>query len=272
MSTRDSGTISELWDLSIGFRSWMADESLDRGNAWTRRIYFRVAVVSVSRWLPMDLRMLTVGSLSTNCYVVWCRETREAVVVDPGFDRQNDAQRVFSVVDEKRLEVKYIVDTHGHPDHTCGNGTVKKATGAPILIHKLDASMLGGKQEEHLPGFFGFRVASPVADDFLRGGDVVRFGTVTLRVLHTPGHSPGSISLVGDDCVFTGDTLFAGSVGRVDLPGGSGKELMRSIRKKLAVLPDGFVVYPGHGPKSTIGEEKRTNPFLRNDFDVSLLQ
>ncbi len=93
-----------------------------------------------------------------------------------------------------------------------------------------------------------------------------------LRVLHTPGHSPGSISLVGEDCVFTGDTLFAGSIGRVDLPGGSGEEIMRSLRERLAALSERFVVYPGHGPKSTIGEEKRSNPFLRGDFDVSFLE
>lgn len=220
----------------------------------------------------MDLRMLTVGSLSTNCYVVWCRETKEAVIVDPGFDRQDDTHRVLSVVDKQRLEVRHIVDTHGHPDHTCGNGIVKKVTGAPILIHRLDADMTGRNQGTSLSEFFGFRTGSPLANGFLRDGDVVRFGDVILRVLHTPGHSPGSISLVGDNCVFTGDTLFAGSVGRVDLPGGSGKELLRSVREKLAVLPDAFVVYPGHGPTSTIGEEKRTNPFLRRDFDSTLLE
>lgn len=220
----------------------------------------------------MDLRMLTVGPLFTNCYVIWCRETKEAVIIDPGFDRENDAQRVLEVVDKNRLEVKYVVDTHGHPDHTSGNGIVKKATGASILIHQQDASMLGGKERQQLPGFFGFRAGLPAADGFLKHGDRVSFGRVSLRVLHTPGHSPGSISLVGDDCVFTGDTLFAGSVGRVDLSGGSGEQLMRSVREKLAVLPDGFLVYPGHGPMSTIEEEKRQNPFLNSDFDVSMLE
>ena len=214
--------------------------------------------------------MLTVGPLFTNCYVIWCRETKEAVIIDPGFDRENDAQRVLGVVDKNRLEVKYVVATHGHPDHTSGNGVVKKATGASILIHQQDAIMLGGKERQQLPGFFGSRAGSLAADGFLKHGDVVSFGRTTLRVLHTPGHSPGSISLVGDNCVFTGDTLFAGSVGRVDLPGGSGEQLIRSIREKLAVLPDGFLVYPGHGPRSTIGEEKRRNPFLNSDFDVSM--
>ena len=132
-------------------------------------------------------------------------------------------------------------------------------------------SFMLGKEGKGLATFFGFRAVSPVADGFLADGNFVRFGEVVLRVLHTPGHSPGSISLLGKSCVFTGDTLFAGSIGRVDLPGGSGKDILRSLREKLAVLPDGFVVYPGHGPKSTIGEEKRSNPFLQRRFDVSLL-
>lgn len=214
--------------------------------------------------------MLTVGSLFTNCYVVWCSKTKEAIVIDPGFDRQGEAGKVLEVLKENNLEVKFIVDTHGHPDHTCGNGIVKGATDAPILIHRLDANMLS-EAGKRLAGFFGFRVVSPVADGFFKNADVVGFGDVVLRVLHTPGHSPGSVSLVGENCVFTGDTLFAGSIGRVDLPGGSGEEIMRSLREKLAILPDKFVVYPGHGPKSTIGEEKRNNPFLQGDFNVSLL-
>jgi len=216
------------------------------------------------------LRMLTVGSLFTNCYVVWCDKTKEAIVVDPGFDRQGEAERVLGVLEENRLKVKYVVDTHGHPDHVCGNGVVKGATGASVLIHELDAAMLG-ETGKKLAALFGFHVESPVADGFLKDGDVVRFGDVGLRVLHTPGHSPGSVSLVGVGCVFTGDTLFAGSIGRADLPGGSGVEIMRSLRERLVVLPDGFVVYPGHGPESSIGVEKRVNPFLQVGFDVSFL-
>ncbi len=219
----------------------------------------------------MDLRMFAVGPLFTNCYVVWCERTREAVVIDPGFDREDDAEKVLGVMREKGLKVKFIVDTHGHPDHTCGNGAARDATGASILIHESDASMLSGAGKG-LGAFFGFRVVSPVADGFLVDGAIVSFGRVGLQVLHTPGHSPGSVCLVGENCVFSGDTLFAGSVGRVDLPGGSGGELLRSLREKLKVLPDGFVVYPGHGPRSTIGEEKRCNPFLQRDFDASLLE
>ena len=217
----------------------------------------------------MDLEMLTVGSLFTNCYVVWCSKTKEAIVIDPGFDRRGEGEKVLGVLRENGLRVRFVVDTHGHPDHVCGNGVVKGATGALVLIHGLDAGLLGEVGGGLFP--FGSGVVSCCADGFLVEGGVVEFGEVVLRVLHTPGHSRGSVSLVGEGCVFSGDTLFAGSVGRWDLPGGSGVELLGSLGR-LAGLPDGFVVYPGHGPKSTIGEEKRNNPFLRKDFDVSIFR
>jgi hydroxyacylglutathione hydrolase len=219
----------------------------------------------------MDLRMFSVGSLSTNCYVVWCEQTREAIVIDPGFEWESDAEKVLGAVKKRELNVGFIVDTHGHPDHTCGNGIVKDATGAAILIHKSDSEMLSEAGKE-LATFFGFRVVSPVADGYLAEGDTVKVGDVRLQVLHTPGHSPGSVCLLGERCVFSGDTLFAGSAGRVDLPGGSSMELLKSLREKLASLPDSCILYPGHGPKSTIGQEKRCNPFLQKEFDASLLK
>jgi len=209
----------------------------------------------------MIIKMLTVGALYTNCYIVGCAETREALIMDPGFDREAEAQRILREVDQRDLQVRYIVNTHGHPDHTSGNGVVKKATGAPILIHEYDAPMLT-EAGKGLARLFGLRTESPLADKTLHDGDLIQIGGVTLKVLHTPGHSRGSISLLGDDVVFTGDTLFAGSIGRYDLPGGSFQEIMRSIKNRLARLPDHVKVYPGHGPASTIGEEKRNNPFL----------
>jgi glyoxylase-like metal-dependent hydrolase (beta-lactamase superfamily II) len=213
----------------------------------------------------MIIKMLTVGALYTNCYIVGCAETREALIMDPGFDREVEAQRILREVDQRDLEVRYIVNTHGHPDHTSGNGVIKKATGAPILIHEYDAPMLteAGKS---LARLFGLRTGPPPADRMLHDGDAIQIGGVTLKVLHTPGHSKGSISLLGDDVVFTGDTLFAGSIGRYDLPGGSFQEIMRSIKNRLARLPDHVKVYPGHGPASTMGEEKRNNPFLLMRF------
>ena len=219
----------------------------------------------------MNVTMLTVGSLLTNCYVIWCEDTQEGVVIDPGFDREDEAETILRITREKKLIVKSIVNTHGHPDHTCGNRAVKNALGASILIHELDADMLKAAGKG-IGTLFGFHSVSPVADGFFHDGDVIKFGKIGLRVLHTPGHSPGSVCLVVEDCVFTGDTLFAGSVGRVDLPGGSGTELETSLREKIAVLPDKFILYPGHGPKSTLDEEKRCNPFLQESFDWSLLR
>jgi len=211
----------------------------------------------------MITKMFTVGTLYTNCYVVGCNETKEALIIDPGFDTELVAKRILREADQLELQIKYIVNTHGHPDHIAGNGIVKKLTSAPILIHEYDAPMLT-KATENLTILSGLRTVSlPPADQMLHDGDIVQVGDVALRVLHTPGHSRGSISLVGADAVFTGDTLFAGSIGRYDLPGASYEEIMLSI-KKLATLPDRMRVYPGHGPTSTIGEEKRHNPFLQN--------
>ena len=211
----------------------------------------------------MITKMFTVGALYTNCYVVGCNETKEALIIDPGFDTELVAKRILREADQLELQIKYIVNTHGHPDHIAGNGIVKKMTSAPILIHEYDAPMLT-RSTENLTTLFGLRTASlPPADRILHNGDAIKVGEVMLRVLHTPGHTRGSISILGNDVVFTGDTLFAGSIGRTDLPDSSPKEIMSSL-KKLTILPDHIKVYAGHGPASTIGEEKKSNPFLQN--------
>ena len=210
----------------------------------------------------MIIKMFTFGMYFTNCYVVGCEETKEAIIIDPGFDRDAEAEKVLRFLDQNNLRVKYIVNTHGHTDHTAGNGIMKKATGAPILIHEDDAVMLSGVAKA-MSRVFGFRATSPSADKTLRDGDVIQFGRIKLVVLHTPGHSEGGISLLGEDFVFTGDTLFAGSIGRTDFPGASFEEIMQSIKTKLMTLPDRFKVYPGHGPPTTIGEERKYNPFLQ---------
>ncbi len=203
----------------------------------------------------MILKRLTVGMLSTNCYIVGCPQTKEALIIDPGFDREGEAKKVLKEVDQRGLRVRYIVNTHGHSDHVSGNGIIKKATGASILIHEEDAPMLA-------QGSLGFPGVSPPADKTLQDNDTIKIGEVTLKVLHTPGHSMGSICLLGEDAVFTGDTLFAGSIGRTDLPGSSHQEILRSLKNKLMPLPDHLRVYPGHGLSSTMGREKRFNPFL----------
>jgi hydroxyacylglutathione hydrolase len=192
----------------------------------------------------MIVKRFTVGWLSTNCYVVGCEKTKEAVVIDPGLESEKEAEEVLDFIKENGFRIKYIINTHGHSDHISGNATIKKATGAPILIHKSDA----------------LRVH---ADRKLVDGDVLKVGCLKLVVLHTPGHTKGGISLLGDKVVFTGDTLFPSSIGRTDFPGGSYEELIRSIRTKLLLLPDSFKVYPGHESPTTIGKEKKNNPFFK---------
>lgn len=198
----------------------------------------------------MFIKMFTVGLLAANCFLAGDKEVGEAVVIDPGFEEESEAKMVFSEIAHSRLKVKFIVNTHGHSDHIGGNRVLKEYCGAPILIHEEDASLL----------------SDPPADRRLRDGELIEVGNVKLRVVHTPGHSRGSIILLGSDEVFSGDTLFAGSIGRYDLPGGSLDELVISLKSKLLTLPDRFRVYPGHGPVSTIGEERRSNSFLRS-FD-----
>ena len=198
----------------------------------------------------MFVKMFTVGLLATNCFLVGDTESGEALVIDPGFESETEAKTMVKEIERNGFEVKLIVNTHGHPDHTGGNRFMKGYSNAPILVHEDDASML----------------SNPPADRKLREGDLIEVGSIQLRVVHTPGHSRGSIILLGADVVFSGDTLFAGSIGRYDLPGGSLDELVNSLKSKLLSLPDLFKIYPGHGPVSTIGEERRSNPFLKS-FD-----
>jgi glyoxylase-like metal-dependent hydrolase (beta-lactamase superfamily II) len=210
----------------------------------------------------MIVKMLTLGALDTNCYVIWDEKSEEAMVIDPGFSTENEGKRtVLRLIQIRNLSVRFIANTHGHADHTCGNGIVKKATSAPILIHELDAPLLGVSGQEWA-SLFGIRLTSPPADRTLHEGDKITLGESTLTVVHTPGHTPGGISLISENLVFVGDTLFKGSIGRTDIPSGSYEQIIESIKEKLATLPDNFVVYPGHGPATTVGEEKETNPYL----------
>ena len=205
----------------------------------------------------MHIQRFILGPIETNGYVVSCPETRECVIIDPG-DYPGELE---SYLRDQTLTVKYIVNTHSHFDHTAGNKKLKDATGAPLLIHRAEADIL--PQINLLAMMFGLRVdPSPRADRFIAEGDEITFGTVTLKVLETPGHSPGSVSLYADKVAFVGDTLFAGSIGRTDFPGGSHRTLIQSIKKKLFPLGDNTIVYSGHGPETTIGYEKTHNPFL----------
>ncbi len=192
----------------------------------------------------MNVKCFKVGYLSTNCYVVSCEETKEATVIDPGLESEAESKQILDYIKQNGFHIKYIINTHGHPDHISGNAVMKEATGASILIHENSKGRAN-------------------ADQKLCDGDVIHVGNFKLAVLHTPGHTKSGICLLGDNVVFTGDTLFAGSIGRTDFPGGSFQNIIQSIKTKLLPLPDSFKVYPGHESFTTIGDEKKHNPFLQ---------
>ncbi len=205
----------------------------------------------------MVLIRLVVGPLQVNCFILADDKTKEAVVIDPG----DDGQDILKVVRDREFKVKYIVNTHAHFDHVGANRAVREATGAELLLHEGDAQLL--TEAPRQARSFGIQAAQPLpADRYVKQGDVIRAGEVALTVLHTPGHSPGGISLLEQGMVFTGDALFAGSIGRTDLEGGDLMTLIKGIKTNLMTLPDDTKVFPGHGPASTIGEERRENPFL----------
>ena len=205
----------------------------------------------------MIIKTLAVGPIMANCFIVGCEQTREAAVIDPG----DEADRILLTLAEAKLTVTQILNTHGHFDHVGANKRMKKATGAPILIHALDAPML--RMLSRSAAAWGMSAEdSPAPDRTIDEGDTITVGTITFKVFHTPGHTPGGVSLLADGCLFVGDTLFAGSVGRTDFPGGDFDTLKSSIQKKLFALADDVQVFTGHGPETTIGEEKRHNPFV----------
>jgi glyoxylase-like metal-dependent hydrolase (beta-lactamase superfamily II) len=205
----------------------------------------------------MKHEFVIVGALETNCYLVYCEESRESVIIDPGAE----PEKIFPVITELDIKPVCILNTHGHMDHVGANKDMKDKFSVPLLIHALDSPMLDASAQLELMLVFGGR-ASPPADRFLAEGDLVTFGRSSLRVVHTPGHSPGGISLLGRGILFSGDTLFCGGVGRTDLPGGSRKDLENSIRSKILTLPGETLVCPGHGPFTTVGQEIESNPFL----------
>jgi glyoxylase-like metal-dependent hydrolase (beta-lactamase superfamily II) len=205
----------------------------------------------------MLIKVFEVGPYLSNCYIVGDEATQVGMIIDPGFE----AETIQSGMRSSDLRIEKIVLTHGHLDHIGAVGELKSKTGAELLIHRKDAQMLTDPRE-NLSAFSGENIKAPRADRLLEDGEKISLGNLEFQILHTPGHSPGGISLLSDKIVFTGDTLFAGSIGRTDFPGSDYDTLMRSIREKLMVLPDDTTIYPGHGPKSTIGQERKFNPFV----------
>ena len=207
----------------------------------------------------MIIATLPVGLIQTNCYVAGCPDTKECAVIDPG----GHPERILAEVERQGLSIKYVLNTHAHFDHTDGNGGIVGASDATLALHPLDLPLLKASGGASL---FGLQAdPSPLPDLELQDGDELEVGTLRFKVLHTPGHTPGHVCFYeqAEGVLFDGDVVFYRSIGRTDLPGGDYQQMMNSIRNVLLSLPDDTVVYSGHGPATTIGDEKRLNPWLR---------
>ena len=202
----------------------------------------------------LEVIKLVVGEFSTNCYLL--KSGNEGLVIDPG----SQGSLILKKIKELGLEIKYILNTHGHFDHIAANDTVREATGAPVAIHHLDAPCLTSSYRNSSL-LLGWNLRQKPADVLLNEGDVLEFGLHSLTVFHTPGHTPGSASFLIEDRIFVGDLLFAGSIGRTDLFGGSTEAMKKSL-KRLQEFSEETVVYPGHGENTTLKEEMKSNPFL----------
>ncbi|MBP6908906.1 MAG: MBL fold metallo-hydrolase [Candidatus Saccharicenans sp.] len=205
----------------------------------------------------MNYQLVIVGPLETNCYLFFCPETKQCAIIDPGAE----AEKIFEAISFLSLKPVIILNTHGHVDHTGANLDLKERYQIPIALHPGDLPLL----EEYFQLEFGLMLGArpaPNPDRLLTDGEKISVGRSVLQVIHSPGHSPGSVCFYTDHLLFAGDTLFSGGVGRTDLPGGSWKDLAHSLKARVMTLPDETMVLPGHGPKTTIGEERESNPYL----------
>lgn len=212
----------------------------------------------------MLIKQMTVGTMAVCCYIVGCEDTGEGIVIDPG----GDDEKVIDMIKKEKISIKYIVNTHGHPDHVCGNARLKEETGAPIVMHEEDIAFFARSDMENYFSMLGL-AASPPPDTSVKDGDVLEVGNLSFKIIHTPGHTPGGMCLYSKPHLFSGDTLFVGAIGRTDFPGGDMALFMRSIKERLLTLPPDTIVWPGHGyggSQSTIEKEKNSNPFLKGDW------
>lgn len=207
----------------------------------------------------MIFETIVVGQLGVNCFILADQETKEGVVVDPGAD----TERILAIVRAKGLTIRHVINTHGHFDHMGGNRRLLAETGATLMIHAADEPHLT-KAASTATAYGIAAENSPPPGTHLADGQIIRFGSHEIRVIHTPGHTPGGccLYLAKEGVLLSGDTLFAESIGRTDFPGGSYDDLAASVREKLFILPDATKVYPGHGPMTTIAHEKAHNPYL----------
>lgn len=213
----------------------------------------------------MIIRQMELGADKVFCYIVACEESREAVIIDPG----SDDDELLAVIRKLALKPLFIINTHCHPDHTCGNERIKEETGAAIVRHGADELLLQDPLAQEYFARQGFGPSTP-ADMIVHDGDQLDFGRYTLRIIHTPGHSPGSICIHIGNNLFTGDSLFVGAAGRVDVPGGDFNTLITALAEKIAVLPPETIIWPGHdygdSKTSTVGREKKENPYLGGEW------
>ena len=206
----------------------------------------------------MKVVTIPAGIYAANCYLVYSENTKKAIVIDPG----GDVDDIMAKIEELNLDIEYIILTHGHGDHIGGVLELKSFIDVPIAIHKEDEYMLKNGNQ-NLSSQMVMGTIELNADILLEDGDEISFGDLTAKIIHTPGHTPGGISIKIGNSIFTGDTLFAGSIGRTDFPGGSYKEIISSIKNRIIIYPDETIIYPGHGPATNFKIEKANNPFLR---------
>ena len=206
----------------------------------------------------MKVLVMEVGSIGTNCYLVINEENKSGVVIDPG----GDGDMILDKIRQKGLNIEAIFLTHGHSDHIMAVDEIRTATGAKVYISQEDAAMLI-KASSNLSAYLGASREFKAADEFFEDGETLTVAGLNFKVIATPGHTRGGVCLICEDIVFCGDTVFSESIGRTDLPGGSYSQILQSIKNKILVLPDEMKLLPGHGPATTIGWERRRNPFLQ---------